>query len=201
MNHPGEIAALAEDRRAGCRNHHERRRRPHRIHGHPRSDRRGKRRAGGSGRRRRDGDPECGRSIQPKASPRRTTRQGDFRRHRRAATVRAHEIRQSAERLRVHDPGRRASLPRATAGARTAHGAKRDAGRRGGARVWPFAGRLRGRPGLRAAHEGASANQEDPRRAIHRRQLQCESRLDESRAAHAGGTGRGRPAHRGSRAR
>ena len=52
-----------EDRRAGCGDHHEHRCRAYRIHGQPRSDRRGKRRSGGSGRRRRDGDFECGRSV------------------------------------------------------------------------------------------------------------------------------------------
>jgi hypothetical protein len=39
MNHPGEIAPLAGDRASGRRDHHERRRGAHRIHGQPRRDR------------------------------------------------------------------------------------------------------------------------------------------------------------------
>ncbi len=59
----GRNRRALEARRAGRRDHHERRPRAHRIHGQPRSDRRGKRRAGGSGRRRWNGDSECGRSL------------------------------------------------------------------------------------------------------------------------------------------
>ena len=40
---------------------------------------------------------------------------------------------------------------------------------------------------------------DDPRRAVHRRQLQRQSRFDESGAAHAGRTGSRRPPHRRSR--
>ena len=61
MNHPGEIAALARHRRARRRHHHQHRHRAHRVHGIARSDRAGKRRAGGIDRSERLRCPECGR--------------------------------------------------------------------------------------------------------------------------------------------
>ena len=84
------------------------------------------------------------------------------------------------ERLRIHYFGRRASLSRAVAGAGIAHGSKCVARDRRRSRLRHFDRRLRCRSRLDAAHKSASANQEHPRRAVHRRQLQRQSGIDES---------------------
>src|SRR5438270_885060 len=76
-----------------------------------------------------------------------------------------------------------------------AHGAECIAGRRRWAGVWIISRGMCGGAGRGAAHESALANQGNRRRAISRRQLQCQPRLDESGVAYAGRTRRRGKAH------
>ena len=181
MNHPGEIAPLAQNRRARCRDHHQHRRRAHRIHGIARSDRAGKRRARGSGRRGRHGDFECGRSVQ-RIDRATHPRQDNFRRNRTTARFARKRSRQSASgsEFTILEGAHRCRAQLPVPG--IAHGAERDARGGGRPRLRRFARRMRRRSRLRAANESAPANARNPRRAVHRRQLQRESRFDEGGA-------------------
>ena len=96
MNHPGEIAALAQIAAPGCRHHYQRRRRAHRIHGIARSDRAGERRACRSGRAATgllilNADDPFSRAIAE-----RTQRESHFRRNERGSRFARPTSRQSA---------------------------------------------------------------------------------------------------------
>src|SRR5205823_6361795 len=81
------------------------------------------------------------------------------------------------------------SASRTTAGPWIAHGAKCHPRGRRWACVWGFAGGMRRRLGLGPAGEGALADPRNPRCSVHRRQLQRQSRFDESGPPHTHGIG------------
>ena len=83
-------------------------------------------------------------------------------------TIRAIEVATDFGRLRIHNRRGRTSVPRAIARAGIAHGAKRNAGRRGRAGIRRLVRGMRGRSGLGAANQGAFANSRDQRRQVHR---------------------------------
>ena len=83
--------------------------------------------------------------------------------------VQAREIVQTAKWRGVFHPGRRAPLSRGPARARLAHGAERASRGRSRARFWPFARGMCRWSGRGTARPGAFADQEHPRRPVHRR--------------------------------